>query len=163
MAAGEPSRARPDRALSAYVKLLRSVKSVLARVEPRIHAAGLTMTQFGVLECLYHKGPMTPRELSRKVLTSAGNMTDVLDKLEARDLLQRSRGEADRRRVLVSPSEEGKALIAGLFPLHATDITGAMSGLADGELALLDDLLRKLGMAAASAMRESGSCPNEEC
>ena len=49
--------------------------------------AGLTPTQFGVLEALLHKGPLSQRELGQKVLTSAGNMTDLIDKLETRGLV----------------------------------------------------------------------------
>ena len=64
------------------MKLLRAGRAVLARVEPRLAAAGLTPTQFGVLEAILHKGPLGQRELGRKVLTSAGNMTDLIDKLE---------------------------------------------------------------------------------
>ena len=51
--------ARTAAALDAYVKLLRAGRSVLARVEPRLAAAGLTPTQFGVLEAVLHKGPLS--------------------------------------------------------------------------------------------------------
>ena len=39
-------------ALRAYVKLLRSGKAIVARVEPRLSAHGLTVTQLGVLEAM---------------------------------------------------------------------------------------------------------------
>jgi MarR family 2-MHQ and catechol resistance regulon transcriptional repressor len=136
-------------ALRAYVKLLRAGKAVLARVEPRLAAAGLTATQLGVLEAIFHKGKLTQRELGRKVLTSAGNMTDVLDKLEARGLVCRSRSPRDRRIVSVALTPQGQALIAGLFPQHARDIADAMGGLSCDELRELARLLRKLGLAAA--------------
>ncbi len=132
-------------ALRAYVKLFRAHRAVLARVEPRLARRGLTATQLGVLEALLHKGALTQRELGRKVLTSAGNMTDVLDKLAARGLVRRVRGTADRRMVQVELSAEGRAMIDELFPRHAADIAWAMSGLAAGELAALGDLLRRLG------------------
>ena len=74
---------------------------MLARVEPRLAAAGLTATQFGVLEAMLHKGALSQRELGRKVLTSAGNMTDLVDKLEARGLVQRTRQKRDSRAVQV--------------------------------------------------------------
>jgi MarR family transcriptional regulator, 2-MHQ and catechol-resistance regulon repressor len=135
-------------AVRAYVKLFRASRAVLARVEPRLAAAGLTPTQLGVLEGILHKGPMTQRELGRKVLTSAGNMTDVIDKLQARGLVRRIRGCGDRRSVRVELTEDGQALIGGLFPRHAADIAGAMSGLDAAELAELGRLLRKLGRAA---------------
>ena len=138
-------------ALSAYVKLLRAGRAVLARVEPRLAACGLTPTQLGVLEAILHKGPLTQRELGRKLLTSAGNMTDVVDKLEARGLVRRTRSPRDRRIVPVELTREGRALIEELFPAHARDIAVAMGGLSGEELQVLDGLLRKLGVSAAGA------------
>jgi len=136
-------------ALRAYVKLLRAGKAVLARVEPRLTEAGLTPTQLGVLEAILHKGPLTQRELGRKVLTSAGNMTDVVDKLEARGLVRRTRSPRDRRVAVVALTPTGKVLIKALFPHHARDIAAAMGGLSGAELRTLGALLRKLGLAAA--------------
>ena len=136
-------------ALDTYVKLLRASRAVLARVEPRLAATGLTVTQFGVLEAILHKGPLGQRELSRKVLTSPGNMTDLVDKLEARGLVHRIRQKADRRAVRVELTEAGRALIKPLFADHAGDIAAAMGGLDENELRQLSALLRKLGLAAA--------------
>ncbi len=137
-------------AVRAYVKLLRASRAVVGVVEPLLAAHGLTTTQLGVLEALLHKGPMGQRELGRKVLTSAANMTDVLDKLQGRGLIARCRDTADRRSVTVGLTDEGRALIEGLFPRHAADIARAMGGLSRTELERLAALLRKLGHAAAA-------------
>jgi MarR family 2-MHQ and catechol resistance regulon transcriptional repressor len=147
--------ARTAQAVRAYVKLMRASRAVLARVEPLLAARGLTPTQLGVLEALLHKGPLTHRELGRKVLTSAGNMTDVIDKLAARDLVRRVRDDCDRRSVRVELTRNGRALIEALFPLHAADIAAAMSGLDPCDLETLDILLRRLGMAAMQAPVEA--------
>ena len=95
---------------------------MLARVEPRLAASGLTPTQFGVLEAILHKGPLSQRELGRKVLTSAGNMTDLIDKLEGRGLVRRVRQKPDRRAVRVELTPDGRTLIEPLFtaPCRAT-------------------------------------------
>lgn len=135
-------------AVRAYVKLFRASHAVLARVEPGLAAHGLTPTQLGVLEGLLHKGPMTQRELGRKVLTSPGNMTDVIDKLERRCLVRRMRAPGDRRSVRVELTGQGRALIEAVFPPHAADIAAAMAGLDARELAELGSLLRKLGRSA---------------
>lgn len=135
--------------MRAYVKLFRASRAVLARVEPGLAEVGLTPTQLGVLEAVLHKGPMTQRELGRKVLTSAGNLTDVVDKLEARGLVHRVRAEADRRRVRVELTSAGRALIEEVFPRHAGDIAAAMGGLTPEELEQLGGLLRRLGLTAA--------------
>jgi MarR family transcriptional regulator, 2-MHQ and catechol-resistance regulon repressor len=135
-------------ALRAYVKLLRASKAVLGRIEKRLALDGLTATQIGVLEGILHLGPLTQRELGRKVLTSAGNMTDVIDKLAARGLVTRSRAPQDRRSVIVDLTPAGRTLIESVFPQHAQDIAAAMAGLDATELAALEVLLRKLGLAA---------------
>ena len=136
-------------AVRAYVKLMRASRAVAGRVEKLLTTAGLTLTQLGVLEVILHKGPMTHRDLGRKVLTSAGNMTDVVDKLEGRGLVRRVRAAEDRRQVRVELTDAGRALIEGLFPRHAADIARAMGGLDSRDLGQLGELLRKLGMAAA--------------
>ena len=137
-----------DAAVRAYVKLNRATRAVLAAVEPRVAAAGLTLTQLGVLEAVLHKGPMTQRELGRKVLTSAGNMTDVIDKLARRGLIRRA--PRDGRSIQVELTAEGRRLIESLFPSHAEDIAATFATLTPQELAELDRLLRKLGLCAAS-------------
>ena len=135
--------------VATYVKLLRAAKAVVARLEPLLAANGLTMTQLGVLEAILHRGPLTHRQLGRKVLTSAGNLSDVIDKLETRGLVRRVRCPEDRRLVHVDLTDSGRCLIERLFPDHARDIAQAMSGLDPAKLAELGDLLRALGMAAA--------------
>ena len=142
--------------LDAYVKLLRAIKAVIARVEPRLAPLGLTLTQLGVLEAILHKGSPTQRELGRKVLTSAGNMTDVIDKLEARGLVSRGRLPGDKRSVRVELTGRGRKLIEELFPEHARDIAQALSGLSSNELRELSGLLRKLGLAAAAGAQVTG-------
>ncbi len=143
-------------AVSAYVKLHRALHAVVDRVEPRLHTAGLTITQFGVMEAILHKGPLSHRELGRKVLTSAANMTDVVDKLAARGLVRRERCPQDRRLVKVELTDAGRRLIENLFPGHARDIAQAMSGLNAAELDQISLLLKRLGMAALQG------CPAEE-
>ncbi len=139
-------------ALSVYVKLHRAVASIDAQLAPRIAAAGLTPTQFGVLEALLHKGILTQAALGRKVLSSPGNMTDVIDKLAARGLVRRGRAPGDRRAVRVSLTEAGQALIGGLFPDHAAAMARAMRALSASELETLGGLLRRLGLGAADAL-----------
>ena len=138
-----------EAAVRTYVKLMRAARAVTARVEPMLAEHGLTTTQLGVLEALLHKGMLTHRDLGRKVLTSAANMTDVVDKLAARGLVLRVRCPEDRRLVHVELTPAGRCLIEALFPRHARAIADAMAGLDSAALTRLGDELRALGMAAA--------------
>ncbi len=143
---------RKDRALDAYVKLLRAAESVTARVSRRLDAAGLTLSQFGVLEALYHLGPLCLSDLARKILKTSGNLTLVVDNLEKRGLVSRCHDASDRRFVRVSISPQGKRLISGLFPAHAREIARALSALSPAEQATLAALCRKLGLAQGAGV-----------
>jgi MarR family 2-MHQ and catechol resistance regulon transcriptional repressor len=78
-------------------------------------------------------------------------MTDIIDKLERRGLVSRTRDPEDRRSVRVDLTAAGRRLIEALFPDHAADIAAAMAGLDRTELHELGRLLRKLGLAAQAA------------
>ena len=143
-------------ALGVYVKLLRAARAIDARLEPAIAAAGLTPTQFGVLEALLHKGALTQTALGRKLLTSPGNMTDLLGKLERRGMIRRAHRPGDRRAVWVELTGPGRDRIATLFPAHAKAIAAAMAGLGAADLAHLAGLLRALGHGAAGSAPDAG-------
>jgi len=133
------------RALAAYIKLLRATEAVTARVNGIISEAGLSVSQFGVIEALYHLGPLCQKDLARKILKSSGNLTMVIDNLEKRGLVRRERGE-DRRYLTIHLTAEGKELIAGIFPRHAAGIVREMAALTPHEQDELARLCRKLGL-----------------
>lgn len=135
-------------AVRAYVKLLRASRAVAARTARALAPEHLTLTQLGVLEALLHAGPLTHREIGRKLLTSPGNLSAVIAGLEARGLVCRGAVAGDRRLVSVALTPAGRELIEALFPRHAADIAAAMAGLSTAEQEQLGDLLRRLGRAA---------------
>lgn len=132
-------------ALGTFVKLIRAAESVSADVHKEIGEAGLSISQFGILEALYHLGPMSQKEIGAKILKSAGNITMVIDNLEKRKLVARIRGETDRRSYRVSLTDKGEHLIKSIFPLHSRRINNRMSVLTVDEQKALGVLLKKLG------------------
>ena len=99
-------------ALNTYVKLMRAGESITARIHKHMASAGLTLSQFAVLEALYHLGPLFQREIGQKLLRSSGNITMVIDNLEKRGYVERERKKEDRRFMRVRLTDEGFALIA---------------------------------------------------
>jgi MarR family 2-MHQ and catechol resistance regulon transcriptional repressor len=142
---------KPACSLETYVKLLRAHRAIVSRVEAGLPKCGMTLMQLAVLEAILHCGPMTQRALGQKVLTSPGNLTAVIDRLEAEGLVQRDPRPGDRRAVEVTLTPLGRERISAVFPHHAADIAAAMAGLSPAELTQLSGLLRKLGLAAAKA------------
>lgn len=133
------------RSLNAFIKLMRAADSVSARLSSQITAAGLTESQFGTLEALYHLGPLHQRQLGEKLLRSGGNVTLVVDNLEKRGLVRRERGLEDRRFITVHLTDEGRRLIGRAFPRHVARIVEEMGVLTPAEQEELGRLCRKLG------------------
>ena len=131
--------------LDVYIKLMRASTSVLIQVVPRLQKAGLTFSQFGVLEALFHLGPLCQKELGDKLLQSGGNITMVVNNLERQGLVVRLRDEIDKRYMVVHLTWRGNQRIQELFPLHLQDLVQCFEVLSPDELETLNDLLRKIG------------------
>ena len=134
-----------ERALSAYVKLLRAANTSVAYARVGLEEAGLSQGQFAVLEALYHVGPLYLGDLARRILTSSGNLTLVVDNLEKRGLARRKPHGRDKRFVLAAITPAGRRLIARIFPEHARRITEIMARLTSAEQDALGGLCRRLG------------------
>lgn len=133
-------------ALDAYIKLSRAAEAVTTRINSHLSAYDLTASQFGVLEALYHLGPLTVGQLGAKILKSSGNMTLVIDNLARRGLVERRRRAGDRRCIDVHLTEAGAALIGAIMPTHVGHVVAGMQPLTLAEQAELACLCRKVGL-----------------
>lgn len=134
-----------ERALRLWISLARAYGSFARAVTVKVTEYGLTTPQFGVLEALHHLGPLPLGELAEKLLVTGGNVTYVMDRLEAQGLVTRQRSPEDRRVVLARLTEKGRALVAEVFPGHATYVAQLAGRLDEGEQDELRRLLKKLG------------------
>jgi MarR family 2-MHQ and catechol resistance regulon transcriptional repressor len=132
--------------LNSYTKLMRAADSVTSRTSRQMTAADLTISQFGVLEALLHKGPLCQRDIAAKILKSTGNITMVIDNLEKRGLVRRERDSADRRYLTVHLTDAGSALVARVFADVEAAIVAEMGSLSEDEQELLGTLCKKLGL-----------------
>lgn len=137
---------RERRALDTYIKLRRAAESVGSRLSESYGSAGLTESQFGVLEALHHLGPLCQAELAKKILRSGGNMTMVVDNLERRGLVQRKRDTADRRYVTVTLTPDGERILEATFPQHVEAVVREFDHLSAAEQEQLAQLCKKLGL-----------------
>lgn len=134
-------------ALNAYVKLLRAAETLTVASQREFAKEKLTISQFGVLEALYHLGPMCQRDAAKKILKSTANITTVVDNLEKRALVERQRSSEDRRYIALHLTDEGRNLIGRIFPTHLQGIVNNLSALTIEEQQQLAHLCKKLGMA----------------
>ncbi len=93
--------------------------------------------------------PLTPSQVSDRVLVASATMTATLDLLERRGWVRRVPNPADRRSVLIEITPEGRATADQLLPGIRTIERGILSALTRGEREHLLDLLAKILARAA--------------
>jgi MarR family 2-MHQ and catechol resistance regulon transcriptional repressor len=152
-----PTGGVPDETLKLWVVLARAYAAVAKHVEDDVARHGLTGTEFGILEALYHKGPLLLGEIQRKVLVSSGGITYLVDRLVAKGLVERQHCPNDRRARYAVLTPAGESLMRDVFPRHARRIARALSGLTTTEQVQATALLRALGHAAAADAASSGA------
>ena len=138
------------RALNAFITLARASEAVVARLQRDLAGKRLTTSQFGVIEALFHLGPLCQGELGGKLLRSGASMTSVVEGLEKRGLVVRQRTEEDKRFVRVALTGKGRRLIQEIFPAHVETVTRLFSLLTEEEQEQLRRLCRKLGIGVGS-------------
>lgn len=95
--------------------LLNKARGLLtSEMDAAISAFGITAQQMGILLALDTGWASTPFEVSKLLALDTGLTTRLLDKLEAREYLERSRSAADRRVVNLSLTSTGKKVAAQL-------------------------------------------------
>ena len=134
----------PHVATSVWVRLLKAHSLLLREVRRRVPAP-LTLPQFDVLAQLYRGGAMTPGELTRELLVTAGNVTGIVERLTRMGLVSRHRVPEDGRAVRVRLTPRGRQLMSRAIPRHRRDVAALLSVLPAGELERLRLLLGTLG------------------
>jgi DNA-binding MarR family transcriptional regulator len=77
---------------------------------PHLEKIGLTYTQYITMMVLWEQNSLTAKELGRLLYLDSGTLTPLLKKLEGKNLLTRRRSEADERNLIITLTEEGRAL-----------------------------------------------------
>lgn len=118
-------------------------------LDKHLEPHGLTAQQFKVLVIVALYGAETPADLCRALCLDSGSMTRMLDRLEQKELLVRTRSEADRRQVRLVLTDSGKEIADLLSEIGAKAMNEMVGVLEDSELAMLEKLLTKVLVAAA--------------
>src|SRR5579863_471708 len=108
---------------------------------------GLEAWEFDVLSALRRAGPpfqLTPGALLRATLVTSGTMTNRIDRLAAAGLVRREPDPRDRRGVLVTLSEQGKAAVDAALTDLLNREQSLLAGLDAGERETLASQLRTL-------------------
>jgi DNA-binding MarR family transcriptional regulator len=107
---------------------------------------GLTLSQYGLLEGLHDRRAARVQELAAAAGISASTATRILDALERRGIVRRTRSPEDRRAVAVSLTERGEALLHAERDWLRGRQSAFYASLPREEQELAPDLLQRLAV-----------------
>lgn len=96
--------------------LVEAYFAFLRKSDRHIRSLGLTPPQFDVIVTLGDTTGMTCKELSEKTLVTKGTLTGVMDRLEAKGLIERIPSRKDRRSIIIRLTEKGDEQFRKVFP-----------------------------------------------
>ena len=90
--------------------LYAASRKVVNLYTPYLKPLGITYTQYIMFLVLWEKDGITVGELCRRLMLDTGTVTPMLKNTEKQGLIKRTRSEEDERVVVISLTDEGKAL-----------------------------------------------------
>ena len=150
-----------------WLRLLSCTNIILRHLRRNLKDTyALTLPRFDLLAQVA-RPPLGPSlgELSRKLLVTKGNITDIVVRLEAVELIERRRDDADGRIQYVFLTPAGRKLLDDILPVHDKWLKDLMQELSREEL---DTLYDALGILKAALKRmdqretESENVRNED-
>ncbi|MDR4888330.1 MarR family transcriptional regulator [Fredinandcohnia sp. QZ13] len=127
-----------------FLILMQTSRAIQERIRDDMMKNNLSITEFSVLEVLFHKGKQTIHQIGKSILITSGSMTYVIDKLEQKGLLKRSACPDDRRAIHVSLTTAGSELLNRIMPEHEDCVDSIFDSLNSQEVDTLIDLLKKV-------------------
>lgn len=142
--------------VQALIWLFRAFNATINAQAEELRPLGLSPSAFNVLMALRNTPDATlePCELSARLLISRPSVTGLLDTLQAKGLIRREPHTDDRRRVLVTLTDDGQALLESHFATHYREQKAAFADLDDDERVQLVTLLRRVRGAVPADMRD---------
>jgi DNA-binding MarR family transcriptional regulator len=133
------------RAQSSIGYLMRRGNSLLSDLmEPLLERRGFSFVQYVILRLLRDEIVVTPGDICRLYRYDSGALTRVIDQLAARGLVERLRGDRDRRKVELQLSAAGRRAVETLLPPVVEVLNRALADFSAGEVQELTRLLMKL-------------------
>lgn len=143
--------------------LMRRVLSLLAQgVERELGPTGLTNAQWVPMLKLYTGRASTAAELARQCELDAGSMTRLLDRLEAKQLVQRTRSSDDRRVVNLELTDAGNAAAKDIPAILCGMQNALLAGFSLEEWQMLKSYLRRMLDTAQTLQSQVASEKNEK-
>lgn len=119
------------------------------KLEQRALATGLnddvSITEMHIMEKIGEAGSSRMTDIARALDVTLATLTVACDRMQKKDLIERTRAEKDRRVVMVSLTPKGQAAWQYHEKFHHDLIDAALAGMSQEEQKALSHALEKLG------------------
>jgi DNA-binding MarR family transcriptional regulator len=123
--------------------LTKARNLVIADMDAALEPLDITSQQMGIVLWLSRGIAATPFEMSKLLSIDTGLMTRMLDKLEAKGFLKRSRSNTDRRVIDLKLTRKGEAIAAEVPNIALPVLNGRLKNFSKAEFKELQRLLGK--------------------
>ncbi|WP_099202940.1 MarR family winged helix-turn-helix transcriptional regulator [Miniphocaeibacter massiliensis] len=130
--------------LRLFIDLTRSNMTVQRELSNSLKDSGITLTQFAVIEALYHKGNLCVGEIKDLILTTSGNITVVISNLEKDKYIERVKDEIDKRKFIISLTDKGAKLVEKIYPIQKVKIIELLSCIDEENKKIISENLNKI-------------------
>ncbi len=131
--------------LKLIIGLNRTVNKINRKTSFLCKQNGLTLSQFAVLEALYHKGDMSVGSVKDSILSTDGTIPVVVGNLVKNGFITKRKNSNDKRSNILSLTEKGRNIIKKVYPMNEKLIVEQFEILEDYEKEELLRLLKKIG------------------
>jgi DNA-binding MarR family transcriptional regulator len=136
-----------ERCDEVLASLRRIIRAIDLQSRELVRRYGLTGPQMVLLRELMRLGEVNVTDLARQVNLSQATVTDILNRLEQRGMIQRCKSDRDRRRVRISATEAARQTVDFAVPVLQENFIRQFSAMNDWEqLQLLSSLGRVADM-----------------
>jgi MarR family 2-MHQ and catechol resistance regulon transcriptional repressor len=114
-------------------------------IKDEVLSHGLSLSEFGVLEALYHKGPLNVNQVISKVLIPNSSMSYVIDQLVSKGLITKTKDAIDKRVYRLDLKTAGRDFMDQMYPIHEQRLRQVLDRMTVEEEKTLQTLLKKIG------------------
>lgn len=135
-----------DLDLKLVVVMSRAIQSMHKFLEDDIKQYGITPSEFGALEYLYHNGEVSVQKIGDKILVTSGTITYTINKLLKKGFITKRQCTEDKRYSYLKLTDEGYKFIDKAFNNHKKNLNNLLKDVSDKDKEDLVNLLKKIGM-----------------
>ena len=142
-----------DPRIKAFTVFIKSSQSVQKLIKQDFLKKEINLSEYAVMEILYHRGDQPIQSIGRRVLMGGGSITYVIDKLEDKGFLYRKPCPEDRRKMFACITDAGSEYMETRVEEQEALINTIFDEWDDSEVEDAINLLKRIGIHAESLLK----------